>query len=109
MANSAMAKNEPGEAEKEQPFPLTLCPVCDGGRFHEQNVLWPELIAEWELAPEEVRYIDRQQGFACLDCRNNLRAMTLAAAISRAFDPRGTPARTLPGQRALPRTAPARD
>lgn len=59
-------------------------------RFHEQAVLWPELIAEWELAPEEVRYIDQQQGLACLDCGNNLRAMTLAAAISRTFGHAGS-------------------
>ena len=65
------------------------CPVCGGDRFHEQKVLWPELIAEWQLAPEEVEYIDQQQGFACLDCGNNLRAMTLAAAISRAFEHAG--------------------
>ena len=57
-------------------------------------MLWPELIAEWQLAPEEVRYIDQQQGFACLDCGNNLRAMTLAAAISRAFE-HGGPLREL--------------
>ncbi len=80
-----MATNESGESAIERPFPLTQCPVCGGGRFHEQPVLWPELIAEWELAPEEVRYIDRQQGFACLDCGNNLRSMTLAAAIARVF------------------------
>ncbi len=80
-----MANDEPGEAEKERVIPLTQCPVCGGGRFHAQTVLWPELIAEWQLAPEEVRYIDQQQGLACRDCGNNLRAMTLAAAISRAF------------------------
>lgn len=80
-----MPKDEPGETKNERLFPLTLCPVCGGDRFHEQTVLWPELIAEWQLAPDEVRYIDRQQGLACVDCGNNLRAMTLAAAISRTF------------------------
>lgn len=45
--------------------------------------LWPELVAEWDLAPEEVSYIDRQQGFRCKRCRSNLRSMTLALAIMR--------------------------
>lgn len=69
-----------------KPFPLKRCPVCGGQRFHIQEVLWPELIAEWQLAPHEVQYIDLQQGLSCLECGNNLRAMTLAAAIVRAFD-----------------------
>ena len=76
--------NEP-ESDAAREFPLAQCPVCGSVRFHEQKVLWPELIAEWELAAEEVRYIDQQQGLACRDCGNNLRAMTLAAAITRAF------------------------
>ncbi len=84
-----MPINEPEESDAERSFILTRCPACGGERFHEQTVLWPELIAEWELSPEEVQYIDQQQGFACLDCGNNLRAMTLAAAISRSFDHAG--------------------
>jgi hypothetical protein len=35
------------KAELKQHFPITRCPVCGGDRFHEQAVLWPELIAEW--------------------------------------------------------------
>ncbi|MEO8044294.1 MAG: methyltransferase domain-containing protein [Spartobacteria bacterium] len=77
------------ESEAARDSPLTQCPVCGSERFHEQTVLWPELIAEWELAPHEVCYIDQQQGLACRDCGNNLRAMTLAAAILRAFDHAG--------------------
>ncbi len=76
--------------QQSQSYPLQQCPACGSDRFHEQKVLWPELIAEWQLAPEEVRYIDQQQGLACLDCGNNLRAMTLAAAITRAFDHAGS-------------------
>jgi SAM-dependent methyltransferase len=43
--------------------------------------LWPSLIEEWGLAPEEVDYIDRQQGTICQDCGASLRAMALALAI----------------------------
>ncbi|MEO5717275.1 MAG: methyltransferase domain-containing protein, partial [Chthoniobacterales bacterium] len=81
-----MATNETGNNEADRPFSLAACPVCGGARFRQQTVLWPELIAEWQLAPEEVQYIDQQQGFACRDCGNNLRAMTLAAAITDAVD-----------------------
>ena len=90
IANNRMPAHGTGEPAAEPLVPLVNCPVCSGGRFHEQTVLWPELIAEWDLAPEEARYIDQQQGFACLDCGNNLRAMTLAAAITRAFQHAGS-------------------
>ncbi len=80
-----MATNETGESERKRPLLLRRCPVCGGADFHQQKVLWPELIAEWQLAPEEVQYIEQQQGFACRDCGNNLRTMTLAAAMTDAF------------------------
>lgn len=85
-----MGTHEPGEKGEDSRFSLTQCPVCGGGRFHQQPVLWPELISEWQLAPEEVRYIDQQQGLACLDCGNNLRAMTLAVAMNATFAHSGT-------------------
>jgi SAM-dependent methyltransferase len=64
---------------------LKVCPVCGGDRFVNESVLWPELIAQWELSPKEVAYINLQQGFCCANCKNNLRTMTLAAAVTRAF------------------------
>ena len=64
---------------------LKVCPVCGENRFTSQPILWPELIEQWELSPDEVAYIDLQQGFCCASCKNNLRAMTLAAAVTRAF------------------------
>ena len=64
---------------------LAVCPVCGGDRFTNEPVLWPELIEQWDLSPDEVAYINLQQGFCCADCKNNLRTMTLAAAITRAF------------------------
>lgn len=69
---------------------LYSCPVCGGLDFSSQPVLWPELISEWQLTPQEAAYIDRQQGFACSGCGNNLRSMTLAAAILRAYQFSGT-------------------
>ena len=64
---------------------LKVCPVCGGDRFVNESVLWPELIAQWELSPKEVAYINFQQGFCCANCKNNLRTMTLAAAVTRAL------------------------
>jgi SAM-dependent methyltransferase len=57
------------------------CPVCGGEEFLTNSVLWPELINAWQLSADEAAYIDRQQGFHCKKCSNNLRAMGLAAAI----------------------------
>jgi SAM-dependent methyltransferase len=69
-----------------EPAPsLKVCPVCGQNRFINQRVLWPELIKQWKLSPHEVSYINLQQGFCCASCKNNLRAMTLAAAVSSAF------------------------
>jgi len=64
---------------------IKACPVCGGQDFSCQQVLWPELIAEWQLSPAEAEYIDRQQGFACKTCGNNLRSMALADAVLRAY------------------------
>lgn len=43
----------------------------------------PKLASEGRLAPHEVEYVDRQQGWRCLSCGGNLRSIVLARAISR--------------------------
>ncbi len=58
-----------------------ICPVCGNGNFSQIAVLKERLIQEWKLSPEEVEYINRQQGFQCTNCGCNLRAMTLADAL----------------------------
>ena len=69
-----------------QPAPsLEICPVCGGRRFITQPILWAELIDEWKLSADEIDYINLQQGFCCSSCKNNLRSMTLAAAVTSAF------------------------
>jgi SAM-dependent methyltransferase len=70
---------------REPSLSLELCPVCGHDQFVTQSILWPELIEQWQLSPDEVAYINLQQGFHCGSCKNNLRAMTLAAAVTRAF------------------------
>lgn len=61
------------------------CPVCGSAEFVQHAILWPELIADWELSPEEAAYVDEQQGLTCTRCKVNLRAMTLASAIMAHF------------------------
>lgn len=68
---------------------LKICPVCGNNEFTNERVLWRDLIEQWKLSPQEVAYIDLQQGFCCASCKNSLRTMTLAAAVTRAF---GSPA-----------------
>jgi hypothetical protein len=65
---------------------LDVCPVCGGIEFANQPILWKELIDSWGLSSYEVEYINQQQGFSCATCKNNLRSMTLAAAVTRAFN-----------------------
>lgn len=66
------------------------CPVCGEKEFSQNEVLWKELINAWQLSTNEVAYINRQQGFHCKACSNNLRAMGLAAAILREINFQGT-------------------
>lgn len=67
-----------------------VCPVCNGKEFASDDVLWPELINAWQLSVNEVGYINRQQGFHCTTCFNNLRSMALGAAVLREYQYQGT-------------------
>lgn len=69
---------------------LLCCVVCGSNQFESADVLWRDLINSWQLSNEEIAYINRQQGFHCKRCRNNLRAMGLSAAILREFRFNGT-------------------
>lgn len=69
---------------------INKCTVCGGGEFYSREVLWAELVADWQLSPLEVDYINRQQGFCCRECGNNLRSMALADAILSAYNYSGT-------------------
>jgi SAM-dependent methyltransferase len=60
------------------------CSVCGGTAFVERLILWDTLVAEWQLAPHERSYIDRQQGTCCTSCGANLRSIALANAIRTA-------------------------
>lgn len=64
---------------------LKYCSICGGNRFSLKEVLWPELVNEWQLSPYEVDYVNRQQGLVCDRCGNNLRSMALASGILRAY------------------------
>ncbi len=61
-----------------------ICAVCGDSDFRLANVLWPELVGEWALAPDEAAYIDRQQGECCVGCGANLRSVVLARALAKA-------------------------
>ena len=60
---------------------LSFCSVCGSDEFAHADVLWQDLIDSWQLSNEEINYINRQQGFYCNSCGNNLRAIALAKAI----------------------------
>jgi SAM-dependent methyltransferase len=61
------------------------CAICGASDFAYAPVLWPGLIDEWQLAPEEVDYINLQQGLHCRGCGSNLRSMVLAVSLCRAL------------------------
>lgn len=61
------------------------CGVCGGTGFVDRAILWDGLVNEWQLAPHERAYIDRQQGTMCLSCGANLRSIALANALLHVF------------------------
>jgi SAM-dependent methyltransferase len=65
-------------------FPLITCSVCGGTAFSDRIILWDELASEWQLAPHERAYVDRQQGTCCNCCGSNLRSLALSDAIRAA-------------------------
>ena len=64
---------------------LSSCSVCGGTKFVRREVLWQALVNEWQLAPTERAYVDRQQGETCTSCGANLRSIALADALRAAF------------------------
>jgi SAM-dependent methyltransferase len=64
---------------------MPICTVCGCTSFQRAQVLWKELISDWQLSPQEVDYINRQQGESCTNCGSNLRSIALADAISCHF------------------------
>lgn len=69
---------------------INQCTVCGAGVFTDYEVLWEELVNDWQLSPYEVNYINRQQGRCCANCGNNMRSLALACTITRAFNFAGT-------------------
>ncbi len=69
---------------------IDRCVCCGSGALIAYPVLWPELIAAWEIAPHEVAYMERQQGLHCRNCEVNLRTMAVAQATMRFFGADGT-------------------
>lgn len=67
-----------------------VCYVCGSTEFTFVEILWEKLIKEWKLSEHEVRYINRQQGLACKNCKSNLRSIALAKGIVNAFSFPGT-------------------
>jgi SAM-dependent methyltransferase len=63
--------------------PVQTCRICGGTDIRFNAILWDQLIAQWQLAPAEAAYLDRQQGIHCVACGGLLRTMALAEAIAR--------------------------
>jgi hypothetical protein len=70
------------------------CSVCGSKNFTARDALWPKLIADWQLSPSEVQYVNAQQGKSCDTCGANLRSVVLANAI-RSFMGSELPVREL--------------
>ncbi|GAA5070623.1 class I SAM-dependent methyltransferase [Lysobacter panacisoli] len=69
---------------------IPACAVCGGDRYRHQDVLWQGLVDEWALLPDEVAYVNRQQGTVCERCGCNIRSIALGKALCIAFGREGT-------------------
>ena len=57
------------------------CYVCGGCLYFLRQVLWKELVAEWQLSPAEAEIMNLQQGLKCKTCNTHMRGNVLAYAI----------------------------
>ena len=63
------------------------CGTCGFvGRPLHRDVLWPGLIAEWELTPEWTRWMNQREGSRCAWCGSSLRSAQLARAIVKTIN-----------------------
>ncbi len=94
MANVSIAKRVAGRFRREikeihrRPAPQEqgfTCPVCGNGSFTFGRILWPRLVREWQIPPDEAKIIDHREGTECTKCRANFRSMVLADAIMTIF------------------------
>ena len=57
------------------------CYACGGKEYYVQQVIWSDLIKEWQLSPAEAEIINLQQGMKCKSCNTHMRGNVLAYAI----------------------------
>lgn len=57
------------------------CFACGGNDYYVRQVIWKELIREWQLSPSEAESINLQQGMKCKSCHTHMRGNVLALAI----------------------------
>ena len=62
------------------------CSACGfRGSYLYHQVLWPELIEEWQLSEQWAHWFDEREGAICASCGSNLRCRQLAQAIITAL------------------------
>ena len=73
------------------------CLVCGSrGWWFKRDVLWPELIADWDLNHQSARLINEREGRRCHWCGASLRCQILVNAILQAANRKlSTPATSL--------------
>jgi SAM-dependent methyltransferase len=64
---------------------MLICSLCGHAEFKSIDVLWPELIMQWQLSASEAAYVNHQQGTHCVNCGANLRVIALADALREAW------------------------
>lgn len=57
------------------------CPICNHNTLNYHPVIWESLAREWELTPNQLDYINLQQGGHCGQCGTKVRCIALYKAI----------------------------
>lgn len=98
---------------------MLKCSLCGAEQVCFSEVLWHELIVQWQLSEEEEGYINEQQGGYCANCGASLRAIALGDALREAWgtqlllrnfcrEPRGCAVASARSQRLRQSVGPAR-
>ena len=74
----SVVQTEPAPATSLNKF---SCTVCGNSAYYANDIMWPELIQQWQLNASQTQYVNQQQGVHCARCHNNLRSQALAKAI----------------------------
>jgi SAM-dependent methyltransferase len=60
---------------------MNKCSLCGAKKFNQSYIMWKQLIADWQLSPDEAHLRNINEGLHCHHCKATVRSMVLADAF----------------------------